>query len=58
MTVKFEIPIPINLTDEQITEIEEDINKRIHTLNQETKKIFELNSYSINIIVVLRGGGE
>lgn len=55
--IKFQIPLSANLTDEQITDIEEDINKRIQALNQNfliNEPHFKLDNYSINIIVVVR----
>lgn len=58
MTIKFEIPFPVNLTDEQITDMEEDINKRIQIFNRERRQSFELDNYLITLLVELREVGK
>ena len=54
MTMKFEIPFPISLTDEQFARIKDDIHKRTKALNQITKTTYELDTYTISILVVLK----
>lgn len=54
MTLKFEIPFPAKFTNEQITEIEDDINARIQIFNQKTGTNFELDNYLVKIRVVMK----
>lgn len=56
MTIKFEIPFPLHLslTSNQIREIEDDIDKRIQGLTEQTGLLFELDDFSVKIIVKIK----
>lgn len=54
MTMKFEIPFLVNLTEEQEVEIDDDIIERIQKLNKATRRTFGLVDYTISILVVVK----
>ena len=58
MTLKFEIPFPVNLTDEQITLMKNDINTRLQSMNQKLETQYELEYYRVSLIVGVREASE
>jgi len=56
MPIRFQIPFSLNLEDNQIDRIERDIDKKIQKINNNyyDKTVYELDTYSIEVVVTLR----